>query len=179
MIDCILELISYDCRISLQDLIRADVAHVNTKLDTSKTLQRNFDNWAGNFFGTGHINSGTAAIRKHQDEYFKVKEVFEDQKFDSIFRSWSPHGLVLCSDPDEVCTDLFDPKIAEHNKSSSWIIDYSMANIDAEGWTYAFDFSSLNKSGEGEAAPKMNSFVRRRKWRFAHGTGKAGSPFEE
>ena len=31
-----------------------------------------------------------------------------------------------------------------------WIIDFSLAGIDAEGWTYAYDFAYLNKHGAGE-----------------------------
>jgi len=49
---------------------------------------------------------------------------------------------------------------------SSWMIDYSLAGIDAEGWTYAKDFPSLNKTGAGDAKPAWNSYARRRKWRF-------------
>ena len=30
----------------------------------------------------------------------------------------------------------------------------------------AYDFLTLNKSGAGDSAPKWNSYVRRRKWRY-------------
>lgn len=103
-----------------------------------------------------------------KDDYHKIKEVFEDQQYDNIFRTWKAHGLVQCSDPDHECTDLFDPEVVEKMENSTWIVDFSRSEIDGEGWTYAFDFSTLNKEGAGEASPKLNSFVRRRKWRYAH-----------
>jgi hypothetical protein len=52
-----------------------------------------------------------------------------------------------------------------------WQVDYSIAEIDAEGWTYGYDFGALNK-GKGERSAKWNSYVRRRKWRFTEGVGK-------
>ena len=52
------------------------------------------------------------------------------------------------------------------SSESSWMIDYNLSGIDAEGWTYAKDFASLNKTGAGDAKPAWNSYVRRRKWRF-------------
>jgi len=41
-----------------------------------------------------------------------------------------------------------------------------LAGIDAEGWTYAYDFDTLNKKGVGEQAPSWNCYVRRRKWKL-------------
>lgn len=103
-----------------------------------------------------------------KEDYFKIKEVYEDQKFDNIFRSWKPHGLVQCADPEKECNDLFDPEIVAKMDNSTWIVDYSASDIDGDGWTYGFDFASLNKDGIGESSAKFNSFVRRRKWRYAH-----------
>lgn len=126
------------------------------------------------------MSAGSAVIQKRNEEYSKVKEVYQDQTFNSIFRTWHNYALVLCSDPTKVCSDLFDPNIAEHAPDSSWVIDYSMGSIDAEGWTYALNFNTLNKSGAGDSTFKMNSFVRRRKWRFAHGSAtKAGGAYEQ
>lgn len=63
---------------------------------------------------------------------------------------------------------MFDPEIVAKMEKGTWIVDYSQSEIDGEGWTYGFDFGSLNKDGIGESSPKFNSFVRRRKWRYAH-----------
>lgn len=96
----------------------------------------------------------------------KVKEVFQHEKYDTLTRTWKKVSLVLCTDPTMECDDLFDPALQESITNSSWQVDFSVGNIDADGWTYAYDFSTLNKTGTGESAPKWNSYVRRRKWRF-------------
>lgn len=143
---------------------------VSNKLDQSQALQNRFDLWAGNWFG----GKKRAAIREAQqeiaarnnDEAAKVKEVFEHEKFESMTRTWKPAGLALCTNPTQAAPDVFDPKEqAKVQGETNWIIDYSLSGIDAEGWTYAYDFDSLNKKGVGDCSPQWNSYVRRRKWR--------------
>lgn len=95
-----------------------------------------------------------------------MKEVFQHQRWDSLSRSWKKSGLVLCTDTSILCDDLFDPVLAESMSNSRWQIDFSLAGIDAEGWTYANKFSALDKTGAGDSSQKWNSYVRRRKWRF-------------
>lgn len=84
--------------------------------------------------------------------------------------------MVLCTDPSVSCDDVFDPAIQESITSSRWQVDFSLNNIDAEGWTYAYDFATLNRIGAGDSKPTMNSYVRRRKWRFTEqkASGAAG-----
>ena len=59
------------------------------------------------------------------------------------------------------------------------MIDYPLAGIDAEGWTYAYDFPTLNKSGAGEAKPAWNSYVRRRKWKYHEKKGTENAQINE
>ena len=129
----------------------------------------------------GHIFGGSSPAQgRNAAQFSKIKEVFEDQNFDTIFRSWKPHALVECANPAHDCSDLFDPAVAAKMEHSSWIIDYSMASIDSEGWTYATTYSALNSFAGGQASPQFNSFVRRRKWRYGHHEGARGSsPMDE
>ena len=103
---------------------------------------------------------------RNQQDHSKIKEVFQHEKYDSMARKWRKAGLVLCTDPGMTCDDLFDPAIQESVENSKWAVDFSLTGIDAEGWTYARDFATLNKSGVGDTAPKWDSYVRRRKWRY-------------
>jgi hypothetical protein len=77
------------------------------------------------------------------------------------------------------CEDLFDPALQESIPNSKWAVDFSLASIDAEGWTYANTFSSLNKSGAGESSAKWNSYVRRRKWRYVEKGTTGGGAIDE
>lgn len=92
--------------------------------------------------------------------------MFQQEKLNSLTRTWKKSGLVLCTDTAITCEDLFDPSIQESLEDSRWQVDFSLASIDADGWTYAYDFATLNKNGAGDDAPKWNSYVRRRKWRY-------------
>lgn len=122
--------------------------------------------------------SAEIALR-NQEEHSKVKEVFQHEKYDGINRTWKRAGLVLCNDTSVSCTDVFDPAIQEGVENSHWMVDFTLSGIDAEGWTYAYDFASLNKSGAGDPAPKWNSYVRRRKWRFVDKGGAGGAGLSE
>jgi len=152
------------------DDVNAELDSVNSKLETSKALQTRFDAWAGNWLGGKRSKAMKEAAEeiadRNKEDHSKIREVFQHEKFDSLSRGWRRAGLVLCNDPTLTCDDLFDPAVAETLSNSHWVIDFSLSGIDAEGWTYAGKFSHLNKTGAGDPAPKWNSYVRRRKWRF-------------
>ena len=92
-------------------------------------------------------------------------------------RSWKPIGFVLCNAPTLEAPNIF--KNVGPEEQSNWMIDYSLAGIDAEGWTYAYDFPTLNKSGAGEAKPAWNSYVRRRKWKYHEKKGTENAQINE
>lgn len=143
---------------------------VSGKLDQSQVLQSKFDRWAGNWLGGKKSKAMKEAAQeiteRNQQDHSKIKEVFQHEKFDSISQKWKKAGLVLCTDPSVTCEDLFDPAIQESIENSKWAVDFSLTGIDAEGWTYSYDFATLNKCGVGDSVAKWNSYVRRRKWRF-------------
>lgn len=167
----------------VQDDINTELEAVSTKLDTSKALQSKFDRWAGNWLGgkkSKAMREAAAEIAlRNQEEHSKVKEVFQHEKYDGIARVWKRAGLVLCNDPCVSCDDVFDPAIQESVENSPWSVDFSLSGIDAEGWTYAYDFASLNRSGAGDMAPKWNSYVRRRKWRYVDKGGSGSAALNE
>lgn len=107
-----------------------------------------------------------------------VKEVFENEKYDSLTRTWKAAGMTHCTDPKRDAPQIFDPSMQEKSSESAWLIDYSMTGIDAEGWTYASSFDVLNNKGFGEDKPKWNSYVRRRKWRHSE-KQKGGNSLQE
>ena len=154
---------------SQMDDINNDLDRVSNKLDQSSALQATFDNWAGNWFGGKKkqaLKEAAAEIaQRDQEEAYNIKEVFEHENYNGISGKWKAAGLVLCNDPTvSAPTDLFDPTM--QTPDSTWMIDYSLAGIDVEGWTYAYDFPTLNKTGAGKAAADWNCYVRRRTWRF-------------
>ena len=73
---------------------------------------------------------------RNKEDHSKVKEVFQHEKYESITRVWKPSGLVLCTDTGISVDDLFDPALQEKLEKSSWVVDFSLAGIDADGWTY-------------------------------------------
>jgi hypothetical protein len=153
-----------------QEDINQELDSVSAKLDTSQALQSKFDRWAGNWLGgkkRSAMNEAAAEIKlRNQEDHSKVKEVFQQEKFDSLSRVWKKSHLVLCHDTSIEVPDLFDPAVMEHAENTHWIIDFSLTGIDGEGWTYAYDFATLNKNGAGSSSPAWNSYVRRRKWRY-------------
>ena len=117
---------------------------------------------------------------RNSEEVSKIKEVFEQEKFESLSRVWKPSGFALCSNPTLAAPDLFDPAlISSQPGESNWIVDYSLSGIDAEGWTYAYDFDTLNKKGLGESSAKWNTYVRRRKWRYHDKRGGGNAILQE
>lgn len=155
------------------DEINTDLDNVSAKLDISSGLQDKFDRWAGNWFGgkkkEAMADAAAEIASRNQEELTKIKEVYEQEKFDALARKWRPAGMVLCSNPNLTAPDIFDPK-SELNggemATNAWMIDYSQAGIDAEGWTYDKNFEHLNKKGVGKPTSKWNSYVRRRKWKY-------------
>eukprot|EP01032_Pedospumella_encystans_P018945 gene18945-21553_t len=152
------------------DEVNTELEFVGAKLTTSKALQSKFDAWAGNWLGRKRRAAMKKAAAEIQDmnkeEHSRIKEVFQHEKYNFIARSWKPLDMVLCADPSVNCDDLFDPVVAEHNAGSHWIVDNSLAGIDQNGWTYAYDVKTLNQTGSGNPFPQWNSLVRRRKWRY-------------
>jgi hypothetical protein len=150
------------------DDINSELESVNNKLDQSEALQSRFDRWAGNWFGgkkNAAIKEAQAEIAEAQkNEHSKVKEVFQHEKYEALSRTWKNQGFVLCNTPTVAAPDIFDP--TSQTPESNWKIDYSLTGIDPEGWTYAYDFATLKKVGSGDPAPKWNSYVRRRKWKY-------------
>ncbi len=150
--------------------MNTELEFVGTKLTTSKALQSKFDMWAGNWLGRKRRAAMKKAAAEIQDlnkeEHSRTKEVFQQEKYSFIARDWKPLDMVLCADPSVNCDDLFDPAATDHNAGSHWIVDNSLTGIDHHGWTYAYDVTSLNKTGSGSPSAQWNSFVRRRKWRY-------------
>lgn len=160
------------------DDINTEVQNVNVKLSTASGLQDRYERWAkpitGLFGGDKKKSEAEAsaelAARAEQEKLnstSRAKEVYENEKYETLKRTWKPKGMFLCSDPEVSAGDVFDPatQVASAN-GSKWVIDFSVANIDSEGWTYANSFDALNKSGTGTAAAAWNTYVRRRKWKY-------------
>lgn len=151
---------------SQMDDINSDLDKVSNKLDQSANLQSTFDKWAGNWWGgkkADAMKEAAAEIANRDTEAMsKVKEVFEHETYATMSRTWKPSEFVLCNAPTVTAPDIF-----QRTGSENWMIDYSLSGIDAEGWTYANDFNSLNKTGAGLPKPAWNSYVRRRKWRYS------------
>ena len=139
---------------------------VDNKLEQSKSLQSTFDKWAGNWLGFKKAKAHREAAQEISEaalkQYSQVKEVYQQEKYESLSGKWRDAGFVLCSDPSIAVNDLFDPKI--QTAESSWKVDYSITTLDPEGWTYANSFAILNRQGFGDAKAAWNSYVRRRKW---------------
>lgn len=131
-------------------------------------MQKKFDLWAFNWLGGKKNNALKEAAAEIQSaEYkqqLKTKEVYEQEKYSSVKRKWKSCGLVLVSDPSISADNIFDPKI--QGAGTSWVVDYQALNVDAEGWTYSYDFSTLNKNGTGLNKHGFNTYVRRRKWKY-------------
>lgn len=148
---------------------------MNAKLDTASGLQDRFDKWSGNWFGrkkrAANAEAQSEIAQRNLEELSKVKEVFENEKFNKMSRVWKSDGFVHCSEPKREAPELFDPNNPVSMENSKWTIDFSLQGIDAEGWTYAYDYSYLNKNGAGTASAAWNSYVRRRKWKYVEKSG--------
>jgi hypothetical protein len=159
------------------DNINMDTIAVQQKLNTASSLQDTFDVWSGSWFGGKKRAANREAKEIHDqriaEELNNVREVFENEKFDRLSRKWRSKNMTLCNDPSIVAPELFDPAIQAQNQYSKWAVDFSLVGIDSEGWTYAYDFQTLNKTGAGSPAPTWNTYVRRRKWKYVDKTGNA------
>ena len=49
-------------------------------------------------------------------------------------------------------------------KDQDWATDLSLFNVDADGWTYSTDFTSLKDETYGNKVKGVMHFVRRRKY---------------
>lgn len=164
------------------DDVSLDVHNANTKLHTSSKLQDRFDKWSGNLFGARKREAIKQAniqisIKSHA-ETLKVKEVYENEKYDLLSRKWKPDGMVLCSDPTIAAPALFDPLLYSKaigsngsNFAAGWKIDFTVIGLDAEGWTYAKNYKTLNKRGKSFSSCGLTTYVRRRKWKFEEKKG--------
>ena len=158
------------------DNVNMDVIGVQQKLDQSSNLQDTFDVWSGGFFGgkkrAAKREANELNKQRVMEELNNVREVFENQKFDRIRRNWKNKDMTLCSDPSVKAPELFDPDL-QTGPSAKWVIDHSLVGIDGEGWTYAYDFTTLNKTGAGANTSSWNTYVRRRKWKMTERSGNA------
>lgn len=138
----------------------------NNKMLKAVVLQKTFDLWTGNWLGSkkraAHKEAAKEIAANNRLNVLKSKEVYEVNRYDALTGTWKSGGLFLVSDPTIPATDFFDPTL-----DNGWVIDYSIANIDAEGWTYASDIVRLNKKNIGVSSPGWNSFARRRKWKMS------------
>lgn len=135
------------------DDITADIDAVSGKLDEAQKLQNTFDNWSGGIFGFGKRKAEKAASAeialRQQEELMSIKEVFEQQKYDTFRSSWKPYNMVMCSNPTLEAPELFVPSVQDSIPNSSWKVDSSLTGVDGDGWTYAYDFNKLNKVFDG------------------------------
>lgn len=159
-----------------------EVDAIDDKLNKAQGLQNQFDRWAGNWLG-GKKRAAQKEAKAENDTRHamagsQILEVYEHSKYDSIARKWRLQGLYTTSPDNTQAPDLFDPKLQQSIPDTRWSIDFSIQNIDAEGWTYGYDFPTLNK-GKGERTAKWNSYVRRRKWRFAEKSGAASEAIND
>jgi len=131
------------------DDITNDIDTVSNKLDEAQKLQNTFDVWGGSIFGFGKKKAQNAAAAeialRQQEELMNVKEVFEQQKYESLKSNWKAVNFALCSNPTIEAPELFVPSVQQSIPNSSWKVDFSLSGIDGDGWTYAYDFASLNK----------------------------------
>lgn len=158
------------------DDINSDITAVNAKLDTAQGLQDRFDRWNGNIFGfkkrAANKEAASEIADRAREELQNIKEVFENEKYQMVNRTWKPAGMTLCSNPTQKAPELFDPNNQGAQQGTTrWDIDFGFAGIDREGWTYANDFAYLNKHGAGTPDPAWNSYARRRKWKYTEKTG--------
>lgn len=128
-------------------------------------MQSKFDLWTGNWLGGKRRQAMAEAsqeiAKNSQKEHTRIREVFQNETYDQLFRVWKRAGLVLAADPSVACEDLFDPEAAVSNPQSRWNIDYSLPSVDGDGWTYGGSVVALQRVGKGESEAKWNSFGRR------------------
>lgn len=163
---------------------QAEVDQIDEKLNKASSLQNEFDRWAGNWFGGKKRAAQREAKqeienrRAEKEEGNQLQEVYEHAKYDSIKRKWRFQGLFTTTLENTQAPDLFDPKLQATIPDTRWSVDFSSSEIDAEGWTYGYDFATLNK-GKGDRQAKWNSYVRRRKWRFTESSSKNSEAVNE
>ena len=158
------------------DNINEEVTSVNRKLDESSNLQNRFDRWAGNWLGgkkrealkEAAANTAISEQAKSQQIGKGVTNTFENQKYDSFSGKWKFIGLYECLDNGyggNKLPDLFDPETQHSIPDGKWNIDYSISNVDPDGFTYGNSFEQLDK-GSGSSSKNWRTYVRRRKWKY-------------
>lgn len=165
------------------DDITNDVNAVSNKLDEAQKLQNTFDNWSGGIFGFGKRKAEKAAAAeialRQQEELMSIKEVFEQQKYETLKGQWKHYNMALCSNPTVEAPELFAPSVQADIPNSPWKVDHSLSGIDGDGWTYSGSFKDLNKTGVGESSAKWNTYVRRRKWKYSDSAGGSSAKVAE
>ena len=156
------------------DTIHRDMEEVSVKLDDTEKLQNRFDRWAGNWLGImkgaakkeAADQTAAAAAARERGATANIREVYEHESFASMGRKWKSNGLFVCEDPTKAAPDLFDPTLQGTMTDSKWQVDFSQPNIDVDGWTFADNFPTLNKTGSGTSSAGWKSYARRRKWKY-------------
>jgi hypothetical protein len=165
------------------DELHNELTDIDNKLAQTTQLQSNFDFWAGNWSGTKKSAAGQEAknyiAAQSDNKGLHVSDIYEQQKYHSMGRSWKKHNFVQVSNTSTEVIPAFDPELSYVNKISAWKVDFSLPNIDPEGWTYSADFKSLDTNGSGISTPVWNSYVRRRKWRHENKTSSSAAVIED
>jgi hypothetical protein len=96
-----------------------------------------FEVGAGNWFGgkkrAAHREAANEIAQRNMEDQGKIKEVFENEKFDGMTRKWKGQGFTLVTTPTVAAPEIFDPAVVSKEAEASWKIDFSLNGIDAEG----------------------------------------------
>ncbi|TMW58529.1 hypothetical protein Poli38472_010088 [Pythium oligandrum] len=109
-----------------------------------------------------------------------VDDIYEHERYSYLSFSWGSSfpGHLLPTDrrrwsglhgsPSSQTRAKVEPQLPVNWQwTSEWEVDKATSNCDAEGWIYAFDFTTLNfmvKRDGGRKEPKSTDYVRRRRW---------------
>jgi hypothetical protein len=130
------------------DEVSGDLDQISAKLDQSTALQNKFDVWAGNWFGgkkRAAMKEAAADIaQRNAEELGKIKEVFENEKFDTMSRKWKAQGFTLVTTPTVQAPEIFDPASVANQAEASWKIDFSLGAIDIEGTLLTAEILTYN-----------------------------------
>ena len=95
------------------DDIDAELSHTDAQLKQTKKLQNKFDWWAGNWLG-GKKNTALREAKheiamNNNKEVPTVRNVYENDKYETLGGKWKAAGVVLCTDPTVAAADVFNP----------------------------------------------------------------------
>jgi hypothetical protein len=152
--------------------VHSDLGRVSRQLDRTSELQNTFDAWAGNWMGFGRRKANKQAKKaiekdSYTSEESRVREIFECENRSYLNRSWNSCGIYDASRPNRLVEGMFDKRHLDCGPGGSmWVVDYSVGDIDSEGWTYAHNSKTLaDSNGCGRDTPNIwTTFFRRRKW---------------